>query len=137
MAWINAMLWCIGQRHDQFLAFKAQMDAEVTITIQVNRFRKALRDKYNDQTIEIIHPGGYLDKTYIFLSTENHPAEFDYLEAENHVPVEYDFLQGEYDLQVDYIVLIPASLLPQYDDIYAFVSRYNLTSRRFAIQTSI
>jgi hypothetical protein len=137
VAWLNAVLSVVSQRHDAFLAFKQQMDAEVTITVQVNRFRQALRDKYNDQTIDIIHPGQYLDLTYIFLSTENAPAQYDFLAVEDHTPVEYDYLNGEFQAQVDYIVLIPATLLPQYNNILDYVNQYNLTSRRFAIQTAI
>lgn len=134
-AWLNAVLYPVAQKHNDFTAFKVQMDAEVTITIQVNRFRKALRDRYNDQTIEIIHPGDFLSQAYIFLSTEIGPTEFDFLASENHEPVEYDFLEGEFEAQVDYIVRIPISLAPRTAEIYDFVSQYNLTSRRFAIET--
>jgi hypothetical protein len=134
LAWMGAVLSVLDARHTQFLAFKEQMDAEVTITIQVNRFRRALRDKYHDETIEIIHPGDYLDQAYIFLSTESRPAEYDFLAVEGHTPVEYDFLYGEFQAQVDYIVRIPGSLASMYNDIFGFVSQYNLTSRRFAIQ---
>ena len=135
VAWLNAILSVVDAQHDNFLTLKEQMDEQVTITIQVNRFRHALREKYNDDTIEIIHPGIYLDNTFIFLSTEPRPAEYDYLASENHEPVEYDYLSGEFQSQVDYIVRIPESLAAQYNDIYAFVNKYNLTSRRFAIET--
>jgi hypothetical protein len=133
-AWLNALLYTVIQKHDDFLAFKTQMDAEVTITCQVNRLRQALRDKFADNTIEIIHPGDYLAKAYIYLSTEPSPHEFDFLESEDHEPAEYDFLDGEYQAEVDYIVRIPASLTSSYEAIYAFVSRYNFTSRTFSVE---
>jgi hypothetical protein len=133
-AWLNALLYPLIQKHDDFLAFKAQMDAEVTITCQVNRLRQALRDKFLDDTIEIIHPGDYLANAYIYLSAEPRPDEYDYLLSEDHTPVEYDYLQGEYDAEVDYIVRIPSTLSAMYEAIYAFVNRYNFTGRRFAVE---
>jgi len=133
-AWLNALLSPVVQKHSDFLTFKAQMDADVTITCQVNRLRQALRDKFADDTIDIIHPGDYLARAFIYLSTEPSPDEYDYLESEDHEPAEYDYLAGEYDAEVDYIVRIPSSLTAMYEAIFAFVSRYNFTSRRFAIE---
>ena len=130
-----AYLYPIVQKQSDFIAFKAQMDAQATINIQYNRMVQALRDKFGDNTIDIIHPGDYLLSAFIYLSYEAHSPEFDYLASESHTPVEYDYLGGEYGSTYHYIVQIPTSLATQSAQIYAFVNKYNLTSRRFAVQT--
>lgn len=134
IAWINACLFPVKTKHDDFLAFKTAIDNEVTITCQVNRLRLALRTKFDDDTIEIIHPGDYLATAYIYLKNEPHPDEYDYLMSEDHTPVEYDYLNGEYLAQVDYIVRIPESLAGSTIEISAFVARYNFTSMTYAIE---
>ena len=97
--------------------------------------RQALRDEFNNNTIEIVHPGDYLAKAYIYLYIEARPPEYDYLDSEGHLPVEYDYLDGEYNSTLDYIVTIPASMAAQIPAITAFVNKYNLSSRRFAVHT--
>lgn len=134
-ALIAALVYPARAQHAAFLAFKAKTDQEITITIQVNRMRQALRDKFGDSTIDIVHPGDYLAEAYIYLLSEPHPDEWDYQLSEDHQPIEYDYLAGEYSSQLDYIVTIPASLAAQALQIYAFVNTYNFSSRRFAVQT--
>lgn len=133
-AYTEALLHPVEDLHNGFLTFRVKMLSDVTITSEVNRLRKALRDKYQDQTIQIIHPGDYLLRAFIYLRDEPHPERYDYTREEAHTPVEFDFLREEFDASVDFIVRIPISLITQADDIYNFVARYQLASIKFKVE---
>jgi hypothetical protein len=133
-AYTEALIFSVVATHTDFLAFRVRMLSEVTITSEVNRLRKALRDRFVDQTIQIIHPGDYLLRAFIFLRTEPRPVRYDYLREENHLPTEYDYLRNEYDASVDFIVRIPLSLANRSDEIYNYVLKYKIASIKFKVE---
>ncbi len=128
-----ALLYPVVVKQADFLVFKARIDNDVTINIQVNRMRQALRDKFGDNTIDIVHPGDYLAKAWIYQSFEASPPEFIYQDSEGHLPNQFIYQLGEYDVQLDFIITIPTAMAVQAQAVYSFVQPYNMTSRRYAV----
>lgn len=135
LVWLQTLLFPLSWLYAQFLQYRAQKLYDATINSQVNRLTHALRSKFNDQTIYIIHLSDYIDQAFIFLEIEGATPEYDYLAIEGHIPVDYDFTQAEYDSEVDFIVRIPLAMVAQSEAVKAFVNLYKFSSKRFKIET--
>lgn len=135
MAWLNALLSPLVWLFDAFTKYREQKLYDATINSQVIRLTKALRDKFNDQSIYIIHLTDYLDQAFIYLEIEGATVEYDYTDAEAHTPLDYDFIQAEYDAEFDFVVRIPVALVSATPEVKAFVNKYRFSSKRFIIET--
>lgn len=135
LAWLQVLLFPVAWLYSEFLIYRDDKLNEATINSQVNRLTEALRHKFLDNTIYIIHITDYINQAFIYLELEGAFLEYDYLASENHVPVDYDFTQAEYDSQYDFIVRIPVALVGQTDVITAFVNKYKFSSKRFIVET--
>jgi hypothetical protein len=134
-AWLTVLLFPLVWLYEQFLIYQLDKLKEATINSQVIRLTQALRERYNNQGIIIIHFSDYINQAFLYLQLEGTFSEFDYLAAEGHTPVDYDFQQLEYNDQFDFIVRIPAAIAAQTDLITAFVNKYKLASKRFKVET--
>ncbi|MEB0302401.1 hypothetical protein [Mucilaginibacter sp. 5C4] len=135
LAWLETLLLPVKLMYDDFLVYKDQQLREATITSETNRLTRALRDKFLDETIYIIHPDDYLEQSFIYLESEGASPEFDYLDEENHQPYTFDYLDEEFNSQYDFIVRIPEILIGNADAIRAFVKKYIFSGITFTIET--
>ncbi|MBD3748928.1 MAG: hypothetical protein IE931_05485 [Sphingobacteriales bacterium] len=135
LAWLTVLLYPLVWLYDQFLVYRDDKLKEATINSSVNRFTRALRDKFLDETIYIVHPFNYLEQAFVYLEIEGATIEYDYLDIEAHLPVDYDSLQSEFDSETDFIVRIPVSLAEQTNEVSLFVQKYAFYGKRFRIET--
>lgn len=135
IAWLTTLLTPLVWLYDQFLIYRSQKLYDATINSTVNRLTHALRQKFANNTIYIIHYSDYLDQAFIFLQIEGATPEFDYLVSDAHTPLTYDFTSSEYDNEQDFIVRIPISLASQASTVAAFVNLYKFSSKRFKVET--
>ena len=135
IAWLSALLYPIVWLHAQYLIYRDQKLSDATINSQVIRLTKALRDKFSNLGIYILHFSDYLDQAFIYLRIEGATIEYDYIQLDNHSPADYDFLSAEYDNQYDFIVRIPVGMALKADQVNAFVQLYKFSSKRFKIET--
>lgn len=135
LAWLETLLLPVETMYVDFLVYREQQLKEATITSETNRLTRALRDKFLNETIYILHPDDYLDQAFIYLESEGASPEFDYLDEENHAPLTFDFLDEEYNSQFDFIVRIPDILAGNTDAIRAFVKKYIFSGITFTIET--
>ncbi|WP_443937105.1 hypothetical protein [Pedobacter sp. MW01-1-1] len=135
LAWLKTLLFPVVWLYSEFLAYRAEKLYDATINSQVNRLTHALRKRFNNQSIYIIHLSDYTDQAFIFLEIEGATLEYDYLAMEGHTPLDYDFLQAEYDNEVDFIVRIPIGMAALSEEVKAFVNLYKFSSKRFKIET--
>lgn len=133
-AWLQVLLYPVVWLYAAFLTYRADKLKEATINSQVIRFTRALRDRFVNENIVIIHPVDFLGQSFIYLEIEGATLEYDYLGIEAHVPVNYDFLQAEYDIEYDFIVRIPALIASKQAAVIAFVNIYKLAGKRFKVE---
>ncbi len=135
LAWLETLLIPVKTLYANFLVYRQQQLREVTITSEVNRLTRGLRDEFLDETIYIIHPDDYLEQSFIYLEREGATPEFDYLDSEDHQPYAFDYLDEEFNSQYDFIIRIPEYLIGKSDAIRAFVKKYIFSGITFTIET--
>src|SRR3989339_480346 len=79
IAWLQVLLYPLVWLYSEFLTYRTAKLKEATINSQVIRFRRALRDRFENESIEIIHPEDYLSQAFIYLEIEGATIEYDYL----------------------------------------------------------
>jgi hypothetical protein len=134
LAWLRAALKPLRTTYAILMAYRTAKLSEATITSSVNRFTKALNDRFDTTDIYLIHQLDYIDNAFEFLETDYHFNDYDYLGEENHVPQDFDYTSNEYDPDNDFLVRIPHALFPKINEIKAFVLRYTMAGRRFTIE---
>lgn len=134
LAWLKAALKPLDTTYGQLMIFRTNKLSEATINSSVNRFTKALNDKFNSTGIYLVHQLDYVDNAFEFLEDEPHFSEYDFVSEETADPQDYDYLDDEYDPDFDFIVRVPAALILRKNEISAFVARYTMAGRRFTIE---
>lgn len=132
IGWLMAILAPARTIHLNLLYFRRDSLWRATINGQVNRLRQALRQRFNNNQIQIVHPSTNLQQVYIYQISEVQPPVYIYQRSELKPPI-YIYQMAEPIGQFDFIVTIPFSLLSAAPAIYAYVNQYKPAGRRFAI----
>lgn len=132
IAWLMVILSPARYIHLNLLYFRRYSLWRATINGQVNRLRQALRQHFNNNQIQILHPSNNLQQIYIYQINEVQPVVYIYNRSELRPPV-YVYQMSEPFAQFDFIVTIPLSLVPTAPAIFSFVNQFKPAGRRFAI----
>jgi len=134
VAWLTVLVFPLTWLFKQFIAYRLDKLKEATTNSQVIRLTRALRDRYLNENINIIHFSDTMSQAFVYLQLEGSFDEFDFTGAEGHLPSDYDYVQTEYNDQYDFVVRIPAVIAVQADAVKAFVNKYKLASKRFKVE---
>lgn len=133
-AWLETLSAPIKSLYTDFLTYRQLQLRNATVNSSKNRLTRALRDKYEDETIYILHSNDYLNQSFIYLEEEGASLEYDYLYEEEHEPADFDYLDEEYNSEVDFVVRIPQAMAAKQLDVYEYVRKYVFTGIRFTIE---
>lgn len=146
-AWYRVFLEGLRLLYVDFLAWRERAVRHASATGQVMWLERMLNLRFYGVSAwkSLAHPtaGGriWIDNTanaipntYIYSDTEQQPVVTIYSDVEAQPPV-YIYSQAEYASQYDFIVMVPASLTFDQDEMTALVEEYKLGGVRFTIQT--
>jgi len=134
LAWLQTCAKPLKTAWAGFLLFRKEKLYEAAITGETNRLERALRDRYGDNGIYILHPTDYLDTAWIWTKTEPVFPEHDFLMDETPPEWEHDFLADEYDPEHDFVVRVPAALAGKTEEMRAWLKRYVMAGKRYKIE---
>jgi len=119
----------------------ARTNGQVMVLERALNLKYMLEDKWATAAdtdasggIWIENTASLIPTTFIYTAGEAQPPLYIYGDAEGEPPL-YIYSAAEYESQYDFIVKIPAAFAYDEDEVKAFVTRFRVAGKRFAIET--
>lgn len=135
MALIYALRSAINDLHTRLVYYRVGVIYRLGITGQVALLERALNDRYDFLQRRIfLEEGAQADAMPLFQKGENKPVRI-YRRAEGHPLVLYTKAETS-QFSADFIVVMPAGLQFDANEVTAFVDTYKLASKTFKIKVA-
>lgn len=132
IAWLEVLLVPLNTTRIAFVAFVQQKRYQLTITSQVNRLERALRDRFESELITVESSSVNQDAIYSVEESQNQLfCIFTNAEAERGSAI---YTIDEELIPFDFVIYVPAALAGKADEIKAFVKYYAIAGKSFVIK---
>lgn len=136
-AWLYSLLKPVEANHAVFLAFRDNVNEDMSYNNITMIFEYLLNKRFNNgntgiwiETITNIAPPVYVG----FLSEVQEPVYVGFLSEVGH-DVGIGYLNEYVDSSYDFIVHVPAALVFDMAEMNAVIRKYNMSGKRYTIQT--
>lgn len=136
MAWLESITAPLRRIADELEAFRQANLYRLRHGPQVMHIEAVLNDKYDPalRRIYLIDGDGY-EPLSIYRDAEGKQAPYIYLEAEGE-PAPYLYTDNELNsVGIDFIIMIPATVVYETNELIALVDIYRLPGKVYIIQT--
>ncbi|EAY26088.1 hypothetical protein [Microscilla marina] len=140
LAWLQVMLTPIKTLYEHFVAFRVATQLEIAISNQTMVLEEELNRRLGlSQEVVIINQTYQRNRRYIYYLSEASSLQYYRYSlreiVEKNIIPKFSYALGEFQGEYDFVVQIPALSEDQQLQIRAFIDKYKLPDKVYAIIT--